>query len=202
MEESSGYEKLKAAVMRDCNERAGCGCFNPDGCNIKNQSIGKYGEAGHKHCFHAYCDKFKWVIDRARHYAEKTGIPWEDILNSWEADRNYWYMNYYQDGNQPEIKGDRVKVFETVEEMLASIGDKKFRCPLCGGVSTNPYECNSGLKMSNRKACDWKVYGLLRGLGKDVFVYCKDKVRGERIFMPLSWENESDRPSAETDERP
>jgi len=185
----NGYEKLKAAVEKDCNDRGACGCFNPDGCNVKTCSIGEYGENGYKHCFHSYCDKFKWVIDRAKHYAVKTGISWEEILDSWESGRDYWYMNYYQDSNQPEIKGNKVRVFETVDEMIKSVG-KEFRCPLCGGISTNPYECNSGLKMSNGKTCDWKVYGLLRGLGKDIFVYCKDKVRGEHIFMPIAWEQE------------
>lgn len=183
-----GYEKLKVAVEHDCNDRNSCGCFNPNGCNVKNASIGKYGEENYKSCFHKYCDTFKWIIDRAKHYGEKLNLDWQDVLDSWEADRNYWYMNYYQESDQPEIKGDRVRVFETVEEMAKSIGKKEFRCPMCGGISTNPYKCNSGLKMSNGKICDWKVYGLFGGLGKDVFVYCKDKLQGENVFMPISWE--------------
>lgn len=182
----TGYEKLKTAVERDCNDRDSCGCFNPDGCNVKHQ------KKGDKRCFHAYCDKFKWIIDRAKHYAEKLGLKWEDVLNSWEADRSYWYMNYYQDSNQPEIKGDKVRVFDTVEGMLESVGLKKgFRCPRCGGVSKNPYQCTSGLEMSKGKICDWKVYGLFGDLGKGVFVYCKDKLIGEYIFMPVAWEIDS-----------
>lgn len=184
----SGYEKLKAAVERDCNDRNACGCFNPEGCNVPNARIGTYGEKGYKSCFHRYCDKFKWAVDRAKHYAEKTGLPWEEILTSWEGDRDYWYMNYYQDCEQPEIKGDRVRVFETVEEMLAAIGEKKFRCPVCEAVSTNPYKCNSGHEMSKGKVCDWNVGGLFGDLGKGTFVYCKDKLKGETIFTPLSWE--------------
>jgi len=182
-----GYEKLKMAVEKDCNGKGSCGCFNPDGCNMEHPSIGKYGEEGYNSCFHKYCDKFKWTIDRAKHYGEKLGLNWEDVLDSWEESRNYWYMNYYQDGRQPEIKGDKVKVFDSVDKMTESIGESKFRCPACGGISTNPYECNSGEKV-NRKACDWKVYGLFGDLGKGVFVYCKDKLQGETIFTPLSWE--------------
>lgn len=178
----NGYKKLMESVKRDCNERNSCGCFNPEGCNTENARIGKYGEEGYKSCFHKYCDKFKWVIDRAKHYGEKTGLDWEDILDSWEEDRSYWYMNYYQDCNQPEIKGDKVKVFETVKDMINSIGEKRFRCPSCGGISTDPYKCNGG--------CDWKVYGLFGDLGKGVFVYCKDKLKGETIFMPLAWEQD------------
>jgi hypothetical protein len=181
---SRGYESLKAAVKRDCNKEGSCGCFNQNGRDVLNQI--KDG----KRCFHDYCNKFKWVIERAKHYAEKLGLNWEDILDSWEADRTYWYMNYYQESNQPEINGDKVKAFETVDEMLKSIGDKKFRCPACGGISTNPYECNSGLEMSKGKICDWKVYGLFGDMGKGVFVYCKDKLKGQTIFMPIAWEKE------------
>lgn len=172
----NGYESLKAAVMRDCNEVRACGCFSPDECTRK--------------CDHRYCDKFKWVIDRAKHYGEKLGIPWDEVLNSWEAERSYWYMNYYQESNQPRIGGDRVRVFDRVEDLLAAIGKDGFRCPCCGGISSSPYECDSGIVRSDGKVCDWKVYGLFRGLGKDVFVYCKDRVRGERMFMPVAWEKE------------
>lgn len=178
----TGYEKLRAAVERDCNDRDACGCFNPDGCNVENRR--KDG----KSCCHAYCDKFKWAVDRAKHYGEKLGLNWEDILTSWESKRSYWYMNYYWESNQPEIGSDRVRVFETVGEMLQSIGDKGFRCPMCGEVSTNPYVCNSGTKLKDGKICDWKVHGLFGDLGKGVFVYCKDRLQGESIFMPISWE--------------
>lgn len=180
-----GYEKLKIAVERDCDEKNSCGCFNPEGCNVLHQR--KDG----KSCFHAYCNKFKWVIDRAKHYGEKLGLNWMDILDSWETSRNYSYMNYYQDSNQPEIKGEKVRVFESVDEMLKAIGEKKFRCPSCGGISTSPYECNSGQEMSKGKVCNWKVYGLLGDMGKGIFVYCKDKLAGETIFMPASWEEKN-----------
>jgi hypothetical protein len=145
-----------------------------------------------------YCDKFRWIIDRAKYYAEKTGLNWEDILDSWEKDRDYWYMNYYQDSNQPEIKTDKVRIFDTQTDMLKAIDEKKFRCPCCGGVSTDPYECNSGLPMDKRKICDWKIYGLFGDIGKGVYVFCKDIIKGQYIFMPLSWETDKDRKEAES----
>ena len=64
------------------------GTMHPEGCVA----------CGGK-CSHKYCDKFKWVIDRAKAYGEATGLNWEDVLDGWETDRNYWYMNYYQDCN-------------------------------------------------------------------------------------------------------
>ncbi|SHJ14064.1 hypothetical protein [Clostridium magnum] len=203
----TGYESLKEAVLKDCNE--GEGCFNHDGCNHEfyryepaEGDMKKYGDTVCRHvseCSHKYCDKFKWVIDRAKHYADKLGLAWEEVLNSWEVNRNYWYMNYYQDCNQPEIKGDKVRVFNTTDDLLKAIGEKKFRCPACGGISTDPYECNSGLeiqkatKKKRAKICDWKVYGLFGDLGKGTYIYCKDKLKGQTIFTPLSWESEEER---------
>jgi len=59
----SGYEKLKKAVLED----------------IKKEN-GKFNE---NDCFREYCDKFQWVIDRAKHYEAKLQIPWADILTVW-----------------------------------------------------------------------------------------------------------------------
>ena len=46
---------------------------------------------------------FNWVINRAKHYAEFTGKPIHIILNEWEANRTYWWLNYYQSCNQPKL---------------------------------------------------------------------------------------------------
>ena len=172
---SSGYEKLKAAVEYDCTKDGGT--FHPEGCVgcERARYLGKW-------CFHKYCDKFKWVIERAKLYAEVTGLNWEDILDSWEKDRTYWYMNYYQETNQPQPKSNRVRIFDTLEEFKNAVGEGKFRCPRCGGITTNPYECNAN------KDCDWKVFGLMGDLGKGIFVYVKEKLAGTTIFMPISWE--------------
>ena len=185
---STGYESLKAAVEKDCKD--GKDCFNLDGCN------NPHPWANGKGCFHKYCDTFKWAIDRAKHYGEKLGLPWEDILDAWERDRTYWYMNYYQDANQPLIQGDNVRVFDTVEQLKESIREPKFRCPMCGGVSTDPHCCNTGLNMvkdrrRKPKVCDWKSYGLFGTLGKGVTIYVKEKLRSEHIFMPVAWEKDS-----------
>lgn len=161
----SGREKLKQAVERDVSDGSMTG--------------------REKECW----DKFNWIIARSEHYAEKTGISPDEILDAWENDRSYWYMNYYQEANQPEIKGDNVRVFNTVEELLEDIGEMKFRCPACNGISTNPYSCDSGELLEHDKVCDWKAYGLFGTLGKGANVFVKDKIRVETIFMPLSWED-------------
>ena len=53
--------------------------------------------------------KFQWVIKRAQHYAHATGEPIEKVLNRWEAGRDYWWLNYYQEARQPKIpKGPKL----------------------------------------------------------------------------------------------
>ncbi len=133
-----------------------------------------------------------YLRNKLNEYSTALGIPQEEILKAWEENRNYSAINCYQECNQPSIKSEKVRVFDTVDEMLKSIGEHRFRCPSCGGESTSPYKCNSGKEMSKGKVCDWNVGGLFGDLGKGIFVYCKDKLTGETIFMPIAWEQRSD----------
>ena len=137
--------------------------------------------------FHDYRAKLDWVIKRVEHYAESTGLPPEAILDAWESKRDYWYMNYYQDACQPVISPGKVRVFDSTGDLLASIGQPQFRCPSCGGISTSPYKCTTGLKVG-KQICDWKSYGLFGHLGKGISVFVKDKMAIEAIFMPIAWE--------------
>ena len=121
-----GLEKLQTAVEKDCSKDGGT--LHPEGCVT----------CGAK-CFHKYCDKYKWVIDRAK----------------------------------------SVRVFDTMDAYRKALDGKKFRCPSCGKESADPYNC---------KACGWAVYELLGDLGKGVFVYVKEKLHGDNIFMPIAWE--------------
>lgn len=168
IEECDGYKKLLESVEHDEKNSPG---------------------------FHDYRAKLTWIIDRANHYAEKTGLDAADILDKWESGRTYWYMNYYQDAEQPEIKDENVRMFETIKDLRKSIGSSGFRCPLCGGVSKSPYECDSGIIISKIKdgrdgPCNWKVYGLFRDMGKGVHVFVKSELHGETMFMPIAWEKQ------------
>ena len=129
-----------------------------------------------------------YLRTKLEEYSNALGIPQEDILKAWENDRDYSAINYYQEANQPSIKSEKVKVFDTVDELLQAVGEMKFRCPACDGISTNPYKCNSGLELHEGKKCDWKVYGLFGDLGKGVYVFIKEKMRGENMFTPITWE--------------
>ena len=131
---------------------------------------------------HDYQGKLDWVIDRAKHYEEKLQIPYLEVIEKWEEQRDYWYMNYYQDCNQPLLTDKNVYLFDTVEAFKKSVGTEGFYCPKCNGISSNPYECS----LEN---CDWKSYGLFGTLGKGAFVFVKNEMVGQTIFMPVSFEN-------------
>lgn len=178
LEESNGYKKLKKSVEHDIadnlkyNKNFYCS-FNKNGCNNKG-------------CYHKYCDTFKWVIERATHYAEVLKLSVSEILDIWEEDRDYWYMNYYQDCNQPLLKDvEDVYVFETNNDVMKSFNNKGFRCPNCKGISSHPQICNSKLSV-NSEVCDWKSFGLFPfGL---VTVVVKKPFSITKIFKPIEWE--------------
>ncbi len=167
IEECEGYKQLREAILEDTRS-------------------GRSEDERMK--------KLQFAVDRAKHYEEKTGVPSSEILTAWESRREYWYMNYYQNANQPLIEGDSVRVFETKEDLLEAIGKEGFRCPHCNGVTRNPYACDSGIRMplintkGRSEPCNWKVYGLFGSLGKGVYVFVKAELRGENMFKPIAWE--------------
>jgi hypothetical protein len=124
-----GIESLKAAVMLDV--KGGNDCFNENGCDHEytrmfpetNPALIEMGFTQCckriSKCFHQYCNKYKWIIDRAKYYAEKTGKTFEEIIEIWESNRTYWYMNYYQEGKQP-LKGKEKddKVIEKLNKRI------------------------------------------------------------------------------------
>lgn len=130
----------------------------------------------------------KYLRAKVEEYSNALSMPQEKILEAWEKDRTYSAINYYQESNQPSLRAGKVKVFDTTEDLVQAIGDQKFRCPSCNGITTDPYDCNSGAEMSKGKTCDWKVYGLFGALGKGTYVYIKDRLKGGTIFTPISWE--------------
>lgn len=121
-----GLESLRKAVMSDCKD--GENCFSENGCtkvryNYMPEDNPRLIAMGIKtkclaatKCTHDYCGKYKWILERAQHYAEKSNKTTDEIIKSWEEDRSYWYMNYYQDCNQPLIEADNVILFEQWEK--------------------------------------------------------------------------------------
>lgn len=149
---SKGIERLIEAVKKDCNN--GNGCFNMNGCDHKftrieeqdNQHFRKLGFTQKcvkvSKCTHKYCDKLKWVIERAQQYADALGVTRDEVIDAWENARDYWYMNYYQECNQPSLNGIKrvLKFSEWQEELIERFGENcenwKFVCPVCGHIQS------------------------------------------------------------------
>ena len=180
---SKGYKRLKQdvidTILRDTRDkRKDKICFSVTGCNKKS---------GNCVCFHRYCNTFKWAIDRAKHYALFFNMKVEEVLDAWEDDRSYWFMNFYQDCNFPKLnlKNSKLLIFDTVEEAKKFLSEHKYICPRCGGISSDPTNCNSGKEMFPGKICDWKAYGLLGTLGRGTAVCVKEDLRTCNIFEPI-----------------
>jgi hypothetical protein len=106
---SWAYKRLKHVVVKDCLK--GDNCFNITGCN-KKERVGM-------NCAHRPCDKFKYIIDRLKHYYIKDNIDPELLLTRLEQDRSYWYQNYYQHYNIAKV------VKELKEKSVSQIHEEK-----------------------------------------------------------------------------
>ena len=186
---TKGIESLSEAVLKDC--KGGEDCFNSNGCdkvrykdlpqdNINLVAMGiKTKCVAQTKCFHDYCGKYKWIIERAKHYAEKTGKTHLEILEAWEEKRSYWYMNYYQDSKQPLLEGENILMYEDwIKKLKERFGNdaKKwaFVCPSCKNTQTiQDFIDNKIEEPENKvyfscigryvtgKGCDWTLGGLL-----------------------------------------
>ncbi len=189
---NKGIESLKAAVLRDTENADNC--FSPTGCiksrtEIVPQDNPRLIAMGietmcirRSKCTHDYCGKYKWVIDRAQMYADVLECTLEEVITAWEEQRSYWYMNFYQECNQPEIKTGGIKVIKLddwLKEAEANFGkDKlqwKFKCPHCGNVQSGQDFEDIGVKEWNGivqfncigryvkgKGCNWSLGGLFQ----------------------------------------
>ena len=136
-------------------------------------------------------EKIEWIIERAKHYQLKTEKPYQEIIDTWVSKKNYWYINYFQEANQPLITGEDVYLFENIEEAKESFKELGFRCPRCGGISKSPKECDTNIVI-DKKTCDLKSYGLFGTLGKGVTIILKDTISIENIFKPIAYEKEGE----------
>jgi hypothetical protein len=163
-----GIESLKQAVLRDTNSKWEKGCFNENGCD-KEVS-----------CGHKYCNKYKWIVDRAKVYADATGKSVEEVIAIWEKQRTYWYMNYYQDSNQPLLTNQSIIFYDDwVAKGIELFGDNRkewrFKCPVCGNIQSANDFIHFGIEEPESKiyfscigrwvkgtGCDYTLGGLLK----------------------------------------
>ena len=143
--------------------------------------------------------KIEWILQRAQQYAEHCGTDRDTVLKAWEENRDYWYMNYYQESKQPDLSSDKVKVYtlnQWLEEAKQRFGedalDWKFKCPVCGNVQTmrmfkdagiDPhsayFNCASRYGLGGKSDCKWTMGGLFSVGG--VFVI-DDKFTPRHVF--------------------
>ncbi len=134
----------------------------------------------------------KIILEVADNYSNVLGLTKLEVIKAIEDKRTYSSINYYQKANFPKLKDD-VIVYENQKELHEKIQPKRgFRCPSCGGISKDPYTCDSGEKNSDGKICDWKAYGLFGTMGKGLRFTVKDMFlenpRVDEIFMPIHLE--------------
>jgi hypothetical protein len=128
-------------------------------------------------------EKVKVILDtRLENYSKVTGFTKDEILQAFEKRRGVNTVNFYQENNLPLLDKGKVHVFQTIKEFQTKFPSHKSICPSCGKESTDFYECS-------QPDCDWKVYGLLRDLGKGIRIIIKDKFLEhpvpELIFTPI-----------------
>lgn len=151
-------------------------------------------------------EKFDWTVERAQQYADKLGVTREEVLAAWEQDRDYWYVNYYQDCNQPDLTGRNVVTLEQWEAEGERLYGKnrlewRFKCPTCGHVQTpqefkaagiDPHEayqnCASRHGLGGKETCKWTVGGLLRRGGR----YVIDKRYCPRLIFEFANEEKKE----------
>lgn len=131
-----------------------------------------------------------FIRDVVTEYAAAMQLSELTVLALIEQKRSYSAVNYYQRANFPHLKD--VRVFDTLADLQAAVPSRQFRCPGCGGVSTDSEECTAGTTRDDGTTCNWKAYGFLRCMGKGVSILVKDQFhripRPIEIFMPLEFE--------------
>lgn len=126
-------------------------------------------------------ERVKQILDtRLENYSNVTGFSKDEVLVALEKVRNVNTVNFYQANRLPLL--ENVYVFDTLADIKEKFPSKKFICPKCGKISTDPYECS-------QPDCDWKVYGLLGDLGKGIKIIVKELFLShpvpETIFKPI-----------------
>lgn len=124
--------------------------------------------------------KLDWILKRAEMYAEKTGKTVDEILEAWEEGRTYWYMNYYQECNQPKLEGDNIMMFDDFCNKMKSIHGEdpknwRFKCPSCGETQSPKDFIDAGIEEPESKThfscigrwvkgrgCNWSLGGLIQ----------------------------------------
>lgn len=156
-------------------------------------------------CWNGFSDKEKYVAfvrNTVEHYAEVLGLSKLDILRSFETARDYSAPNYYQESTFPRLDTGAVLIVDNLDDFRRRFPSGQYRCPSCGGISTNAYACDSGQRVDGPKShvCNWKAYGLFGTMGKGLRVVLKshflERPVVTEIFNPVENEFSSEESEA------
>ena len=137
-----GYVSLKAAYTHDVREAA-----------RKKHQMRKKAE---------FLKLFNWVINRAKHYAYHVGVPIDSILNDWEENRSYWWLNYYQEGKQPKFHSKAKKPIG-IKGIRNSYKSCSFYGPVQVKHRVNDFIKNEHKNSSTKKKKRWSTERKKRG---------------------------------------
>lgn len=151
---TKGIESIKAALSENCQTPGSLVCSCRD------------------------CSTYRWIIDRAEHYAEFLNNTPEEVMTQWELGRDYNIHNFYQDANQPKLDSPNVILLDDwIEKGQRLFGDPpqnwRFVCPKCKHVQTpqdfidldvepnRAYQECIG-RYDHERGCDWAAFGLFK----------------------------------------
>ncbi len=125
-------------------------------------------------------------------YSTALGIGQPELLAAFEKSRRHQAAGYYRRTNFPSLES--VTLLPNMREFKKRYPSGRFRCPGCGGISTNPAQCNSGREIGEgdaRRPCDWKSHRPehagrgMRVVFRDGFL---EKPQVFEIFTPIEAE--------------
>lgn len=104
-----------------------------------------------------------WLEEMVRQYAQKIGVSVDECTALLDAGRDYWWPNYYQPANFPDLEapGRHFLGYYASPSALRAYAAEHwagFRCPRCGNVGESPTECAH--RIANDGVCDWCAFGL------------------------------------------
>lgn len=109
-----------------------------------------------------------FIMARLPEYVDILQLPPIQILKAWEGHRsNEIAVNFYQDYMVPAL--DDVQVFDTIAEFTQTYPSHKAKCPKCEGISTDYYQCNSGVIIDGR-ICTWRAIPSLIGPKNSAYI--------------------------------
>lgn len=139
-----------------------------------------------------------FIKSMTKNYSEVLGYSEVEILAAMETERQSIPSNYYNANNFP-LLDEKVKIFETTNELFDSIKQNRFICPCCKQEQMNPYTCESGF-IDNEKECDLRKHSILKSLSNSIATNYKkfrftikdtflDKPMIDDCFLPVEYQN-------------